>query len=183
MPHSLVVGMTLSGKTTLCRLLARGYRRRGYATAVLDPLRDPNWKADFLTPRRDDFMRYVKRATSHALFVDESGSSIDKNDPSNDWLTTTARHLGHVSHFIAHRPQQLSPTLRLQCERLYLFSASQKDAALLADEWSAPELVALCRRLGRGEFVFVERFRPIQLGRIDFAKQKATIRSVNARAA
>lgn len=182
MPHSLVIGMTLSGKTSLCRALAQGYKRRKIRTAVLDPLRDPQWKADFLTPSRDIFMRYVKRTTSHALFVDESGTSIEKGDSSNDWLTTTARHMGHVSHFIAHRPQQLSPTLRMNCERLYLFTVGQKDAGFLADEWNCPAL-ARCAQLGRGEFIFVERFRPVMRGRIIFgARPRVSFEALNAAA-
>lgn len=184
MPHSLVVGMTLSGKTTLCRLLAHGYQRRGIPTAVLDPLRDPAWGADFMTPNRDLFMRFVRTQQTHALFIDESGSSIDKHDTSNDWLTTTSRHLGHAAHFIAHRPQQLSPTLRLQMIRLYCFGASLNDAKLLADEWNCPALLSI-DTLRKGEFIFVERFRTAQRGRIDFAKQKVSFigSASNAKAA
>jgi hypothetical protein len=177
MPHSLTIGMTLSGKTTLNRLLAHGYMRRGIKTAVLDPLRDPAWRADMLTPDRAAFMAFVRTNKSRALFVDESGSAIDRHDTSTDWLTTTSRHLGHAAHFIAHRPQQLSVTLRLQCTRLYLFTVSDKDARLLADEWNCPALLD-CSGLAKGEFVFVERFRPVQRGAVDFKRQRVSFHQV-----
>jgi hypothetical protein len=144
---------------------------------VLDPLRDGGWKTDMLTPDRAAFMAFVKTNKSRALFVDESGSAIDKHDTSNDWLTTTSRHLGHAAHFIAHRPAQLSVTLRLQCSRLYVFTIGEKDARLLADEWNCPELQT-CSRIGKGEFFFLERFRPLLRGRIDFAKQRVSFGAV-----
>jgi DNA helicase HerA-like ATPase len=56
MAHSLILGMTESGKTTLAKRLAQHYKSRGIGVIVLDPLND-DWPCDFKTADPDEFLR------------------------------------------------------------------------------------------------------------------------------
>ena len=49
MTHNLILGMTMSGKTTLAKRLAAHYTQNGINVVVLDPMYDPEWEADFTT--------------------------------------------------------------------------------------------------------------------------------------
>ena len=60
MPHSLIIGMTESGKTTLATEICRDYRARGIKTIVLDPMYDQRWDADFLTTDKARFLEIVQ---------------------------------------------------------------------------------------------------------------------------
>lgn len=149
--------MTASGKTTLAKKLARQYRKHDIAVCVLDPLHDPEWAATFQTADRDEFLATVKKSRGCALFIDESGEMVGRYDDEMFWLATRSRHYGHRSHFITQRAAQLSPTVRHQCTRLFLFRVGVKDAKTLAEEFSNAELDA-AGTLQQFEFFAIDRF-------------------------
>ena len=155
--HTLIIGQTESGKTTLAVRLSEKYQQAGWKVAVLDPLRDERWRADFLTTDDHEFLAVAKASRSCMLFVDESGQTIGRYQESMFWLATMARHWGHCSHFLSQRAQQVSPTVRTQCGRLFLFNCSATDAKILADEWNKPELRE-ANSLAKGEYFSVSRF-------------------------
>jgi len=163
MPHSLVLGMTESGKTTLAKKLSKEYQARGIGVIVLDPLQDPEWsdKPDsdlfFQTTDKDEFLASVKASKRCAVFIDESGESVGQYDTAMHWLATRGRHYGHNCHFLSQRGQQIAKTVRDQCGRLYLFTCSLTDAKILADEWNKPELRE-AHGLEQGQFFIVRRF-------------------------
>jgi len=159
--HCLIAGMTASGKTTLAKALAAQYRRHRVSVAVLDPLNDPGWNADFQTTDRREFLERVKRSRSCALFIDESGETIGQYNDDMFWLATRARHYGHRSHFLTQRPAQLSPTVRHQCLRLFCFRVGFKDAKTLAEEFSNPDLVG-ASSLPQYTFYSINRFGPTE---------------------
>lgn len=171
MSHSLVVGMTQSGKSTLARILAKGVRASGRKVAVLDALKDPKWNVDFLTDDSGEFLEYAKANRGHLLIVDESATSMNKNDKENAWLATTARHYGHRSLFITHRVTQIDPTIRGNCDKLYVFATGPKDAEIAAEEFNEPILRKL-PNIPKGSFVVVSRFGKPQIMRVDFASEK-----------
>jgi energy-coupling factor transporter ATP-binding protein EcfA2 len=162
MAHSLIIGTTGSGKTTLAIELARAYKRRKRPVLVLDPFRDARWRdagVTLLTDNPEHFMRAATRNRDCALFIDESGKVVGRYNDDMFWLATDARHYGHSSHFIAQRAMQLSPTVRDQCEYLFLFRVSRRDAKLLAEEYTDDSLLE-SSALPKGEYFFKSRFGP-----------------------
>jgi hypothetical protein len=157
--------MTESGKTTLARDLAAEYKSAGAAVLVLDPLRDPRWKADYITADPGEFLRVVWNSRSCMLFVDEAGEAVGRYDVAMQSLATRARHWGHCTHFVTQRGAQLSPTVRHQCRYLFLFTSSVQDGELLAREFNQMELEN-CNRLKQGEYFFTSRFGTLQRKRV-----------------
>lgn len=161
MAHSLILGISESGKTTLARKLSAEYKRAGVGVIVLDPLRDPRWSADVLTTNADEFLATVWRSRSCMLFIDEAGEAIGRYDVAMQKVVTRGRHWGHSAHIITQRGAQLSPTVRDQCRHLFLFCTSRQDGELLAREWNEPQL-AECSKLKQGEYFHASRFGGIR---------------------
>lgn len=157
MTHVLIVGITESGKTTLAQMLCRSYRKRGFRTIVLDPLRDPRWEADYSTTWGSEFLEAARLNRKCALFIDESGETIGRYNPEMLWLATRSRHYGHKSHFITQRAVQLNKTARDQCTTLFLFRVSMDDAKSLSNEF-ADDALKSATQLNQFEFFHKNRF-------------------------
>lgn len=169
--HVLIVGMTESGKTTLAKALCAQYRKHGVATAVLDPMSDPDWRADFQSRDKEEFRERMKKSRQCAVFIDESGAMIGQYDAEMFWFATEARHWGHRSHFITQRAVQLSPTVRHQCTRLFLFRVGIKDAKTLAEEYGNDRLAAAAA-FPQFEFFAVSRFGTTEHLKLELGKGK-----------
>lgn len=167
MAHNMIVGMTESGKTTLAVLLCKAFKSKGIRTAVLDPLRDPRWDADFVTADSAEFMAWARANKSAMLFVDEGGQSIGRYNTEMEWLATQARHWGHCSWFLTQRASMIPATIRHQCSKVFMFAVSTNDAKVFADEWNELGLKML-DRFRPGEFVIVSRFEKMKHGRLTF---------------
>lgn len=177
--HRAIYGRTRSGKTFLAKMIAADCRRRGIRLAILDPLNDPGWptgKGDFVTRHRDEFKHFIRTEQRRLIIIDESSAALDRYDPTDDWPATMGRHLGHLAIFIAQRPQQISPTVRGQCEKIYCFALAGKDARLLADEFGRPEILK-CANYSAGEFQELSGFTDTRFGFVNFAQKTVTYRS------
>ena len=140
MPHSLILGMTESGKTTKGKRLCVSYRVHGIKSIVLDPMNDPQWNADFQTTDPETFLRMVWASRRCAVFIDEAGTAVGRyNDVMNE-TATKGRHWGHNMHYLTQGGTQLAPIVRNQCSHLFLFTTALSDAKIHANEWNAPEL-------------------------------------------
>jgi len=167
--HVLTVGITESGKTTANFLLAQKYQKQGVCCVILDAFNDPNWKLPgcstpvvfFTNP--DEFMAFVfnpKKCLQCALFIDEAGLSLNKTDIFTP-LTSVSRHLGHVTHIIAQRAQQVSLTVRTQCKTLLCFQIAPKDAKSYAEDFNSDELLD-APNLKPGEFIWRTLNQPVK---------------------
>ena len=158
----------MSGKTILNkRILAPWYKRRGIPVIVLDPMLDQEWPADFMTANADEFLALVTDPTKcrqAALFVDEGGMSLTKDDKFNV-LTTTVRHYGHVTHLISHKGTNLTPTLRENCSTIFCFRISDDYARDLAKDFAAPQ-IRDAAHLPAGEFIKADSFGECIRGRV-----------------
>lgn len=164
MAHSLIIGMTLSGKSSLARRLVSQYKGRGMHSLVLDPLEDPAWTkagAKFQTADGEYFLSLMEKTRRCALFVDESGEAIGRYAGEMKKLATRSRHYGHNAHFISQRAVDIDKTIRDQCANLFLFRVSKKDAETLSDEYGYDELLGACQ-LQQGEFISCGRFQKPQ---------------------
>ena len=170
MPHSLILGITESGKTTLARSLSNEYRRMGSGVIVLDPLRDPRWQADHLVTDADEFLSLVWRSRSCMLFIDEAGDMIGRYDNAMQRIVTRGRHWGHSAHIITQRGAQLPPTVRNQCRYLFLFCTARADCEVLAREFNQDELLD-GNKLAQGEYFFASRFGKVERRKITLGAQ------------
>jgi hypothetical protein len=166
--HVLIVGQTESGKSICGKKIAAAYRAQGIKVAVLDPMRDPGWQADYLSTDPVEFLSTVKdpnKCQQCAIFVDESGSMLDKYAEECNWLTTMSRHHGHVTHIIAQRAQQVSVTIRSNCSTLYAFQIDPDDAKKYSKDFNNP-LILKCPALPQGHCYRVQRFKGASLLRM-----------------
>lgn len=165
MAHVLILGMTMSGKTTIAKRLATFYRQAGISVGVLDPLGDPEWDADYRTTDADEFLRSFWSSRQCAWFIDESGDAVGKYDEAMTKTATRGRHWGHRVHYLTQRGAQLSRTVRDQCSQLFLFTTSLDDSKIHANEWNSPELKT-AHTLGQGEYFHKGRFTPLSRGNV-----------------
>lgn len=156
--HSLIIGMTESGKTCLALILAKQLRSKGKKVAVLDPLHNPDWDCDFRTTDPVDLQDYLASERSVYVFIDEGGKVFNNgNDLTFAEFATTSRHYGHSVHFMAQRAMQIPKTMRDQCSRLFLFTSSASDGIIHADEWNK-DVLRQCNTLPRFHFWHVDRY-------------------------
>lgn len=151
MAHSLFLGMTEMGKTTLARGMCSVYRARGFETIVLDPMRDPRWKASFLTADGDEFLDIAKRSRKCMLFADEGSQSVGRYNLEMEWIVTQSRHWGHSANIICQGGTQLAVIIRDQCSHVFLFACGARTAKMLSEEFNAPDL-ELCVALKPREY-------------------------------
>lgn len=161
MAHSLILGVTESGKTTLSKRIAEQARERGIGVIVLDPLNDPEWPADFRTADKSEFLSAVWRSRKCFVFVDEAGEMVSHHNPEMMPLTTRGRHWGHNVFLISQRAEQINRTVRDQCARLYMFALAHPDCKTLSKEFNSEELLE-GTRLPKGHFFKVGRFSPAE---------------------
>lgn len=169
MSHSLIIGMTESGKTTLAKLIVKNAKKKKIKTAVLDPLKDPHFGADFNTANQEEFLAWIKKNKSAVLVIDEAGTSVGRYNTAMEWVVTTSRHLGHSSILICQGAAQLSPLVRGQCTVCYLFSSTLATLKTISEDFNAPELLKI-GRLTRGEFYLVSRYESVRKMRLDYSK-------------
>lgn len=144
--HCITIGQTESGKTILNKRLAAWYRAHGVKIVVLDPMHDPEWKADAIFDDPDKFMAYVKNpdlCLQAALFIDEAGSNIGRYMQTAEWLTTQSRHHGHVCHLITQRAEMVNKTMREQCRTLFAFNVCMDDAKQYRKSFNRDEILGV----------------------------------------
>lgn len=170
--HNLIVGMTGTGKTSLLKYeIIPRFKKAGIKVAVLDPIGDPEFQADYQTKSSEQFLQFAFSNKGYILVVDESGEAIGKYNQPMQKLATSVRHKGNFSFFAAHSATQLPPIVRSQCANVFLFACSRPNFEKISDEWDQPTLLSL-PRLKAGEFYMVPKFGEISRGRIDFATKK-----------
>lgn len=180
MAHTLILGITSSGKTTLATdELVPLYKSQGTPVVVLDPDLRQEWgvpnlndikkgeaiTVGVMTDDPEKFLEICKTNQSCALFIDESGQTIGRYAGQMQWVATNSRKWGHKAHFITQRATQLDPTIRAQCTSIFLFKQSVDDAKILSREFVAPELMG-ASNLKTGEYLYkIGIDNPVKKGR------------------
>lgn len=166
MAHSLIVGMSESGKTTLARQLSHILHSSGHKVLVLDEMNDPGWAADYITDDNDLFLEAFWANRECFVFIDEAANSVGRYDDAMRQTATQGRHWGHSCFYISQRGSGVNATVRGQCRHLYLFSSPIEDCKIYAREFNRTELLEAAQ-LPQGEYFHVKRFKPeIQRGRV-----------------
>jgi hypothetical protein len=154
--HTLILGATESGKTTLaknvCKELVAGKKQ----TLVLDPL-GSQWPTQNVFTDPDLFLKFFWATQGSYVFIDESGETVGRVNKEMEKTGTRGRHNGHSVFFITQSRTQLSPILRRQCAQLFCFAIGGDEAKFLAEEWICPDLVD-APMLPQGTCFWVRRF-------------------------
>lgn len=160
--HSLILGATESGKSTLAKGLCKEFQDRGREVLVLDPL-GTDWGTDQVFTDPELFLPYFWQVKGRAVFIDESGDAVGRVNAEMIRTGTKGRHNLHQVFFITQSRSQLSPILRRQCAQLFCFAIGPDEAEYLAEEWICPALLE-APKLPQGEFLWVRRFWQGQAG-------------------
>jgi energy-coupling factor transporter ATP-binding protein EcfA2 len=166
MAHILILGQTLSGKTTLAKRLAQSYKSQGVAVLVHDPVGDPEWPADLRTANAEDFFRVYNDSRRCAVFFDEAGETCEEFRHEITKTATRGRHRGHRNHYIAQRGTLILRTIRDQCSGLFLFNTGLEDCKIHASEWNAPDIKEDGPFLETGEYFHKQRMGQLQRGHL-----------------
>ena len=134
--HTLICGVTESGKTTLAHLLAEQDSRDKKTVIVFDPVGTPTAAGEWpdnvvMFTDSQKFLRYIAKPPNPeatAIYIDEAADLFSHDQKENQWVLTRGRHLGYSVTLITQRPKLVTPSCRHQCARLFMFRLSQGDA-------------------------------------------------------
>lgn len=156
--HTLICGVTMSGKTTLAHKLARFLSEKGQRIIVYDPVGTKtaagHWPASAIVfDNEDEFFDYLVRDdVNHAhVFIDESGDLFNLSRRENLWLPTRGRHFGFSLYFICQRPKMIAPSVRNQCGYAYVFRLMQDDMRMIGGDYGFNDLDKIS--LDTGDFL------------------------------
>ncbi len=127
---------------------------------VLDPVHD-EWECTFKTADQEEFLRAFWNSQCCDVFIDEAGDAIGQYEKAMIQTASKGRHWGHNVFFVTQRGAQLSPTVRTQCRKLFLFNMALEDCKLLAREWNKPLLLE-ASLLPQGQCFVASRFGEVQ---------------------
>ncbi len=156
--HVGIFGPSLCGKSNVAKWLMVAYwRSLGVRSIVCDPNRDQLWPScalRFFDPEK--FFPYVWRVRNCAVFIDEAGGTVRRNNDLTEYFTR-GRQYGHVLHVMGHRATNLLPEQRDQFETLFLFTQSPSAVKIWADEWADPRFEQALT-LPKYEFLRCEKY-------------------------
>ncbi len=162
--HGCFFGRSFTGKSWKAQDVAGGFKRASVGVLALAPTaeleawrRVTHWATDDI----DLFCRKVAASRRCAVFAELADSEADKFDPRIRRMFTRGRHDGHRVFFVAQRFSQVEPTVREQCAFLWLFKTSAKAAAVMAEEFADPGLLAATTLPDRS-FLFKRGNQPAQ---------------------
>lgn len=164
--HTLISGISNSGKTYLAKTLCKRFKAQKRLTIVYDIFLD-NWQCDFLTNDAEKFLWTAKHNQNAALFIDESGAAIGRGADAQKmhWCATMSRHWGHRCFFIMQRITQIEPIIRSQCSEFFCFRGSQNDADLLVKETGETKFEIL-PKLPQYAFAHYAPFAPFRVQKL-----------------
>ena len=141
--HGSIYGISGTGKTFAAARVCDGVRALGMPVMVFDPLSykgiSEDFKADFITNVKADFIDYFYSNIGHLAIFEEAGEYFTNKDKP---MFTRGRHFGHINIVSSQRAQQVDKTLRDQCTTFGLvFKQAYEDAKTLAREFVYDEIV------------------------------------------
>lgn len=156
--HTLICGVTESGKTTLAHKLADFDAREKKRVIVFDPVltttKFGEWPdhAEIFTDEQK-FTRFLAKQgnAETSVYIDEGGDIFSHSQPENRWILTRGRHLGYQVTLICQRPKLVSPSVRHQTSRLFLFRLADSDLQAIAADYGHSKLNKIS--LDQGDFL------------------------------
>jgi hypothetical protein len=162
---TLYTGTTESGKTTLARYISRMIDGEKFDVIVRDPVeftatKGGGWNENATIYNDDDefFARIERNIAENRpayIYIDEAADLFSLSTPENFWLATRGRHYGLDVSFITQRPKLIAPSVRAQCNKIYMFRLARQDAReVLAD--CGHDVDLMDSPLDRGDFLALE---------------------------
>jgi DNA helicase HerA-like ATPase len=140
--HTLICGVTQSGKTTLARYIARQLRAKNQAVIVYDPMgtdtKGGGWgEGAIVFDKTDEFLEYVSRDDVNRahIFADESDLIFSHEQKENHWLLRRGRHFGFSVYCITQRPKMIAPSVRNMCTKAFVFRLTRDDIKSVAADY------------------------------------------------
>lgn len=155
--HIFVLGLSKTGKSTLARAVADGWKATKKSVIVCDPL-GGKWNADYQTRDFDEFCKVYQANRSCLAIVDECHLIKDaKQKGTLQSMNALGRHYGHTNLFIGHRVTSVPKGARMLSERFLVFKQAPDDAREIYGDYPH-ELVKELPRLERGEYLDFDTF-------------------------
>lgn len=152
--HTLVVGITGTGKTTLVRKLAAELSRNK-PVLVLTPCIDDDWSFASLVSSDLEFFSQVVFANKNCIvIVDEGAEMAGQFDKLAVPLASRTRHNGHICFFLAQRPTMINKSIRGNCRNLFCFQVS-KDETIELNRLFVNDVVFEAPSLREGEYIAI----------------------------
>ncbi len=181
--HTLIAGITESGKTTLALQMAAAQRKGGFPVIVFTAAGDDlvYWRrvADFATDSRDEFLKVYNspRTRGCMVYIDEGIQTMKRFDLEMQTPLTKGRHFGvgeepgggHSVHVLCTGANDLAPVVRRNCTRAIVFKQDPDSADLLARRYVQPGLRAAVN-LGKGDYLVATGFGPLRAGKVEFKR-------------
>lgn len=155
--HSLVLGVTESGKTTFLKAMAKRHVEQRYAILVLTTIFEPWPEGCHVFTDQDEFLSVFWNSKSCIVIIDEGKRTAARFNVAVEETATAGRHWGHSCYYAAQGNSMISPDIRKNCSQLACFMQGPADSKVLAEEWVQAELNK-APDLNQGEFYLVRRF-------------------------
>lgn len=177
--HTLIVGQTQTGKSALAKALGSQLRANGEEVIGFNPTGELGYTrrdqygcaaAEFETWDPLEFKAECERRIGEGmrrrwLIIDEAHELIGRSDDNDTlWIGTRGRHYGFNIIAVTQAGQQLNPTFRGQCARLYLFRCSLTDARFMADQYGRADLAQQALDLPNGRYLRLEKGQLTEAG-------------------
>lgn len=174
--HTLICGVTMTGKTTLARMMSRELLKRGKSVAVYDPLGTETsgggWGEGALVFNSgESFLSFIEspQTNNHIVFVDEADEIFGHELKENVWMLKKGRHWGLFFVLISQRPKMIHPTARNQCGVAYIFRLTSEDLKNIGADFGHD---VRDEKLDRGQYLRLES------GRADYSRGKINLMKV-----
>lgn len=156
--HQLFCGVTMSGKTTLARIMTRELLAKKQRVIVYDPVGTSTAGGDWgegaeVFDDLDEFLEFVNRDdVMHChVFIDEADLVFSIGQKENHWMLRRGRHYGMFIYPITQRPTLIAPNVRAMCQRAYVFRLIQDDIKTIAADYGFSDAHKI--NLDKGDFI------------------------------
>lgn len=162
--HTLVLGISEGGKTTVCERIAKQFRAKGFQVLFLATM-VKDFPADFFYTNATEFVNAAKKMKRCLLVVDDAADNLEKYDSELQWLGSQSRHWGHAFLINSQRYFDLSPRIRNNAKYAIVFRMSKSDSKMIAEDFVDEKLLK-AHSLKRFHFLIggkYEEFRETKL--------------------
>ncbi len=157
-PHSLIIGVTNSGKSTLAKKISQIFFSKGINVFIFDPYASSNWSSqsrDFKFSKPDNFIGKINQLKRGVLIIDEAPLLFDDYKNEMNGLMMRGRQQGLKIFLLAQRYKNLPPNSRGNANLVYAFSQSPEDTKLIKLDYpKCPDLASF----QQGEYVALTTF-------------------------
>ena len=151
----LIVGVSESGKTTLCNRLIS---KIAVPVFIHDPIGADWTRASGRFETSDELKQLIAPLEKQpcVVVVDEAGEFFHVGLKHNHWIFTRGRHYAILPIAIGQRLKMMAPNVRDQASDLYVFETGVEDCKTLAAGYNCDDLLS-AHELSQGEYFHVRR--------------------------